>query len=379
MIELAYFGHDAGDAAIRRRVSALESDGVNVTGFMMRRDAPVETGWTNIDLGQTRDGAMVQRIASIFSGAKAAAAHVDALRRADVILARNLDMLACAFETKRRLGLDTPVIYECLDIHRHLSRTDAAGAALRRLEKSLLERCSGLIVSSPAFLKQHFERYYPGAYTPYLLENRLTEGDAFGPRPSAAAPEASTGALRIGWFGNLRCERSFRALLGAADQLGDAVEIILRGKPSRNEITIFEPEIEKRANVNYGGPYKAPGDLAAIYKSVDVVWSGDYMEAGQNSVWLLPNRLYEGGYFATPPIAPAGTQTAAWIDKRRTGFVIDEPVEDSLPRLLDSLTADRSRIVDCRNALLAWPVSDFVQPVGTLSALLEDVLGRSQA
>jgi hypothetical protein len=63
MIRVAFFGHDAGDAAVRRRVRAMQDDGVSVRGFMMRRQDDVATEWDNIDLGQTRDGAFVQRVA----------------------------------------------------------------------------------------------------------------------------------------------------------------------------------------------------------------------------------------------------------------------------------------------------------------------------
>ena len=61
MIRVAFFGHDAGDAAVRRRVRAMQDDGLSVRGFMMRRQSDVVTEWENIDLGQTRDGAFVQR------------------------------------------------------------------------------------------------------------------------------------------------------------------------------------------------------------------------------------------------------------------------------------------------------------------------------
>ena len=99
---LAYFGHDAGDAAVRRRVQALGDDGIQVTGFMMRRGEVTATPWQNVDLGQTHDGAFLQRARQIFAGAGIAAKHRDELAQADVICARNLDMLACAFLAKRK-------------------------------------------------------------------------------------------------------------------------------------------------------------------------------------------------------------------------------------------------------------------------------------
>ena len=94
---VAFFGHDAGDAAVRRRVQAFRDDGISVTGFMMRRGEADQTAWDNIDLGRTHDGAFLQRIRQVFAGADIAAKQRDVLLDADVIYARNLDMLACAF------------------------------------------------------------------------------------------------------------------------------------------------------------------------------------------------------------------------------------------------------------------------------------------
>ena len=34
---VAYFGHDVSDAAVRRRILALEQDGLGVIGFTKRR------------------------------------------------------------------------------------------------------------------------------------------------------------------------------------------------------------------------------------------------------------------------------------------------------------------------------------------------------
>ena len=174
MTKVAFFGHDAGDAAVRRRVQAMQDDGLAVTGFMMRRKDDVATDWDNVDLGKTRDGAFLQRVLRIFSGARVAANSLDALASVDVIYARNLDMLACAFLAKHYTRLKTPVVYESLDVHRLLTREDFIGKALRWVEKSLLRRTIGLVVSSPAFLTNHFEKYYRGLYTPFLaLVRRL--------------------------------------------------------------------------------------------------------------------------------------------------------------------------------------------------------------
>ena len=43
MTRIAFFGHDAADAAVRRRVQGFRDDGLDVVGFTMRRRDDVVT------------------------------------------------------------------------------------------------------------------------------------------------------------------------------------------------------------------------------------------------------------------------------------------------------------------------------------------------
>jgi succinoglycan biosynthesis protein ExoL len=380
MTRIAFFGHDAADAAVRRRVRGFLDDGLEVTGFMMRRRDPGTLEYENVDLGETRDGAFVQRIRQVFAGARRAAADRAKLAAADVIYARNLDMLACAFLARRHAGLVTPVIYESLDVHRLLTRPDFIGKAMRRLEHSLLKRTVGLIVSSPGFIRNHFEKHYAGDYRAFLVENRLVAGASYGARPGVPGAGASgaTRPLRLGWVGNLRCKRSFELLCQLADQFPDQLEVRLHGVPSRTEIAVFEPLIDVRPNMTFFGRYRSPEDLAGIYDNLDVVWAGDFMEAGYNSVWLLPNRIYEGGYYCTPSIAPSGTETAAWLTQHDCGILVDEPLDQTLPQLIASLVADRGPITARAVALARAPDNTFIQPPGFLASIVACCLSRSR-
>lgn len=375
MTRIAFFGHDAADAAVRRRVQGFRDDGLEVTGFTMRRRDDVTVDWDNIDLGRTFDGAYTQRIRAIFRGARLAAAHHEKLARAEIIYARNLDMLATAFLARRYARLETPVIYEALDVHRILTREDPIGLAFRRMEGALLKRAKRLVVSSPGFLANYFEKRHPGRYTATLIENRLAAGADYGPRPTA--PASVSGPLRVGWVGVLRCRRSLGLLIDSARALGPRVAIHLHGVPALTEIPDFHDRIKDVPNLTFHGRYRSPEDLARIYSGLDVVWAGDFMEAGYNSVWLLPNRLYEGGYYAVPPLAPAGTQTAAWADARGVGFNLSEDLVSTLPRLLEELSIDRSPIAERRARLLALPDSTFVAERGELAALIRDALGQT--
>jgi succinoglycan biosynthesis protein ExoL len=377
MIRIAFFGHDAGDAAVRRRVQGFLDDGLAVTGFMMRRGDGVTTDWENIDLGRTYDAALLQRIKAIINGARKAAAHRAKLAAADIIYARNLDMLATAFLARRMACLHTPVIYECLDVHRLLTREDFIGFIFRRIEGGLLRRSKRLVVSSPAFIRNHFERRHAGRFKAVLVENRLAAGADGGPRPGPRPPSTPQEPLRIGWFGVLRCRRSLGLLLTVARTFGDKVRIVMHGRPALSEILDFHEQIHGLDNVVYNGPYKAPEDLGRIYSGVDAVWAGDFMEAGYNSLWLLPNRLYEGGYHAAPAIAPAGTETARWSAELDAGFAVDEDLTENLPALVCRLIADRNLVATKRQRLLDLPAATFVQPRGVFRSMMESVLAES--
>ncbi|HVY88056.1 MAG TPA: hypothetical protein VG942_04260 [Hyphomonadaceae bacterium] len=371
---VAFFGHDAADAAVRRRVQGFRDDGLDVIGFMMRRQGNVGVDWKNVDLGRTFDGKFRQRLASIWRGARIAAEARDELAKADVIYARNLDMLATAFLAKRFARLKTPVIYEALDVHRLLTRKDLVGLTLRRIEGALLSRCRRLVVSSPGFLENYFEVRHRGRYRAALIENRLAAGADYGSRPARETSSTDGRPLRIGWVGNLRCWRSFGLLLEIARQYGKHVHIVMHGAPALTEIPDFHARIQGLTNVVLHGRYRAPEDLAKIYSGLDVVWAGDFMEAGYNSSWLLPNRLYEGGYYAVPPIAPAATETARWIRDRGVGFIVEEDLARTLPELVERLDHHRDFIAVRRSRLLDLPDETFVAPRGELAGLISDAL-----
>ena len=375
-MKIAFFGHDASDAAIRRRVVALEAAGYPVTGFMMRRDEDRPRLWENVDLGQTYDGAYGQRLQAIYQGSEIALRHQDVLRDAGLFYARNLDMLICTIIVRQRLGLAIPVVYECLDVHHLLSQQNVMGLALRAVERRLIRETSLLVYSSPAFEREYFAKHFAGLYQPFLLENRLVPGETLAARLRQAS--TSSGKLRIGWFGILRCARSLSLLTALAAQYPEDIEIIIRGIPAETQVPDFAAEIAAHPNIHFGGPYEAPQDLDEIYNSVDLVWAGDFYQAGQNSRWLLPNRIYEGGYFATPAIAPAASETGNWVSRREAGFSLPEPLEVSLPALVQQLLARPEAIREKASVLAGLSDEIFIQPDDEMKKLIAAALGSAR-
>ena len=59
-------------------------------------------------------------------------------------------------------------------------------------------------------------------------------------------------------------------------------------------------------------------------------WAIDYYECGQNSTWLLPNRIYEASLYGAVPMALNGVETGRWLSVRAAGVVLNEPLEQEL-------------------------------------------------
>ena len=343
MVRILYLVHDLNDPAVRRRVMMLQAGGAEIVlaGFSRRANplAGVD-GIEPIDLGRTHDGRFLHRVASVGRAAITLSARLADAVRPDIIVGRNLEMLALAHRANALMGGDIPVVYECLDIHRLMLRDDVTGQALRAVERRLARRAALLVTSSPAFLRHYFERFGQAELPTILLENRVLElADEPGAASFGTTPAPADGMpWRIGWFGALRCRKSLALLSRLAREMDGRVEVVLRGRPAYDQFPDFDRAVAEAPHLVFAGPYRNPEDLARIYADVHFAWLPDFFEEGLNSDWLLPNRLYEGCRYGTVPLAMAGTETARFLDERGVGLTIAEPTVEALSRLLNACT-----------------------------------------
>ena len=127
MLHVLYLVHDVSDPAVRRRITMLRAGGARVTlaGFRRTADPVAEIeGLEPIDLGATRDGRFGQRVASVAKAALSIGSKLRSMPRPDLIIARNLEMLALARRARTAFQATVPIVYECLDIHRLVLRND---------------------------------------------------------------------------------------------------------------------------------------------------------------------------------------------------------------------------------------------------------------
>ncbi|WP_026060295.1 glycosyltransferase [Pseudaminobacter salicylatoxidans] len=341
MLHVLYLVHDLCDPAVGRRVSMLQAGGARVTlaGFRRRETVPGFDGIVPIDLGVTENRAFGQRLLAVAKAALTLGTKLKRIDRPDVVIGRNLEMLALANRARAMFGADIPIVYECLDIHRLLLGQGGVARSMRGAERFFGRNAALLLTSSPAFVRDYFEAYGQSHAPVLLLQNKMLQlsgaDAAFHPTPSP--PEGEP--WRIGWFGALRCTKSLKLLAEFTRAMDGHFEVVLRGRPAHVEFEDFDGFVVSEPHMRFEGAYRNPQDLPAIYGEVHFSWAIDFFEEGMNSKWLLPNRLYEGCRFGAVPLAMKGTETARFLAERRIGLLLDEPRADRLAALLAGISA----------------------------------------
>ncbi|RWC23007.1 MAG: glycosyl transferase family 1 [Mesorhizobium sp.] len=376
MLHVLYLVHDVSDPAVRRRIIMLKAGGAQVTLVGFRRTAsPVADveGLRPIDLGATRDGRFAQRLAAVTKAAVSIGSNLGSMPRPDLIIARNLEMLALARRARSAFQATVPIVYECLDIHRLVLRDDFLGKAMRGAERYLARDVMLLVTSSPAFIANYFKPFGQIAAPVELLENKYFEPAAVALDDRMVADDPVAPPWRIGWFGALRCRRSLELLAEFSRRLDGRFEIVLRGRPALSEFPDFHGFVEAEPWLSFGGPYRNPEDMATIYREVHFSWAIDFFEQGLNSEWLLPNRLYEGCRFGAVPISMANTETGRFLDRQGIGVLLPQATPEALEAALGDM--DEHRFGMLRARVLARNPRTWSHDRSDCRALVEKLRG----
>lgn len=362
---ILYLAHDLDDSAIWRRHDMLCKGGAMVRLAGFRRGTGDLQG-SALVLGQTRNGQMAARVVTVLRTLPKLASTFRDGPAPDVIMARNLEMLALAVSMRRQFP-KARIVYELLDVHRLLLGPGPISRTLRAVEAGLMRQTTLVIVSSPGFVRHYLRPFHRPARQVALVENK----PLLSVMPDQSVP--AEGPIRIGWFGVLRCAWSLAML----DRLtrGDPGRwrVVLRGKPALDVMPDFHAIHQSNPDLHYLGPYRSPEDLAAIYAEIDISWLIDRYEAGGNSDWLLPNRLYEGSAHGAVPLTIDGTEVAARLRTLGVGMIAQHPSEQGLGAALSGV--DRACIATLRAALTAMPRATWeagLDDCRALVALLED-------
>lgn len=363
---ILYLTFDLCDAATWRRVSMLKMGGARVTVAGFHRNTPPQGDKDThvIPLGHTENGRFTKRIMAVLRARLKLKATLAKIDPPDILLARNLETLALAPRIKKIYPHLRGVVYECLDIHRLQLGQSIPSRLVRTVERHLLGYTNLILTSSPAFVRNYFFQNLNTHIPVKIVENKCLPDQPVAKQPSRRGP------IRIGWFGVLRCKASLECLDAFTRRHPGAFRVILRGKPSLNAIPDFYALVKANADMSYEGPYKAE-DLSKIYGEVHLSWGIDRYEAGANSEWLLPNRLYEGSCFGAVPIALKGTETARFLDTKGLGVIVSGVQPGALAAIAnithDDVSEYREHLLAAPSDLWAFTQADCVDLVETLA------------
>ena len=380
MTKVLYLVHDLDDPATGRRVGMLEAGGaqVQLAGFR-RATTPLDR--TATVLGQTHNGRFVQRGLSALRVLGRAGGIVQG-KAPDVILARSLEMLPLArrLQSLAAPGCTPRLVYEVLDVHRLMLGTGMRAASLRMIEGRLCRTVAQVLVSSTRFDEAYFRRYGQIKAPLALIENKVWNPAAPKDSPDGTSPSRSgtgTGTITIGWFGILRCAASLRCLDAVCRHGQGRIKLVLRGRPARDSIPDFHQTVRDNPHITFHGAYSYPDDLARIYGEIDIAWLIDRMDAGGNSDWLLPNRLYESGAHGIVPLALDGTETGSYLKKRDLGLLVPQLDPQSLGHLLDGV--DDTALAALRARIVAQDPHNWRMTQDDCAALVDLLAGRQAA
>ncbi len=325
-----------------KRIAAFQAQGRGVIGFTFHRvrDKPdVPPTWENIHLGTTYNRRYLQRLGVFASCIGVLWKHRKQLADCGVLYVVNTDNAMLALLGRAFAGRRIPLVLELADIQPAMTGSGVVSKNLRAVERAVLKRTALLVTTSPGFVTNYFQPVQQFTGDIFLLENKVYPSHQLPPPVATGHDPIHSGRPGvIGCFGALRCPRSLEIMHALAQQLGDRVRFVLRGYPAGTLAGDFEKLLGQLSNLQFGGPYQYPGDLAEMYSGIDLNWCFDMSDPNGNSAWLLPNRIYEGGCFGIPAIAAKGTETGRWIEENQLGWTFEAPLESSLAHFLTTLS-----------------------------------------
>ncbi|MDB6071360.1 MAG: putative glucosyltransferase protein [Verrucomicrobiales bacterium] len=351
---IACFAHERGDARVMKRVSAFQKLGWTVHGYMFHRlrdrvdPAPF---WDHVELGITENRKYLKRLLVFLRSLAILWQHRQKLALADAFYVVNTDNALLALAGRWMSGAHrkkhnpsappAPLILELADVQPAMLGSGIRGRLMRAMERWVLAKTALLVTTSPGFVREYFTPLQDFTGRVFLLENRIYPSTGLiPPAPAAADPQPIREGRPwvVGLFGAFRCRRSIELMKMLAARFPDQLHFYLRGYPSGVDAPGIAALLNTLPNLEWAGAYQYPADLPDIYRRIDLNWTLDFSDPGTNSAWLLPNRIYEGGFFHCPALADAGTETGRWVTSHGVGWTVAEPFADSLTAFFETLT-----------------------------------------
>ena len=320
----------------RKTALMLQNEGAQVTmlGFT-RNNFPTSSSQELLveSLGSLSHGSYFTRILKLLK-------FLSVLRKRakqhDVIYSFTLDTLLIS--KLALVGQKKKWVYQIQDIRAIYFGDSWKNKLARFLERTLLKRVDLLVVSSLDFYIGHFKKNYNfDERRVHVVENKLIKGSV---KPEVAS-KPSSGKISIGYFGVMRCIRSWDILREFAKLNPNKVEVYLRGKTLA--VPTLTEEVKDIANVEYGGVYKSPDDLNELYNKVDIVWACYPYSDQSFGNWQMARtiRFYEACAFGKPVIVQKGTPQAKDALQHNLGLEIDMADPSECIKQLESISSEK--------------------------------------
>ena len=325
-----------------KRITMLQQAGFDVEAVAFERDyhsGRMPECEVTV-LGKIAHGRYLQRIFKIFC---ALPAMRRVIKRNHVIYTSGTDMAFMALVAG--LGLGKPVVVEIGDIREVQVASGIKGRVVRFFDKLFVNSWSFLVATTPSFIDVYYREWLKSSVPAMVIENKIEADFAEeilqkGIQSPVDGKPLIDRPLRIGYFGGLRCEWSWRVLEAFAMAKPEDVKIVLSGY-------VMDPQdlpeqIEKYPNVTYLGQYKSPHDLPELYGGVDLIW-GCYQPIGPddwNLRWARPNRFYESCLFQTPIVSRFGSCDSVDVKRYEIGLIIEDEDIHKVANCLCKIKAD---------------------------------------
>jgi len=317
-----------------KRIKSLERLGCNnkVLAFE-RKYIPVNKNNRNyIVIGKLEKRKYYKRILPFV---KAFTTIRNNIKRADIIYIFGLDLLLLVWVARLFIKKKNKIIYEVGDIRSVLIGDNIHSIFLRWLERFLMKYIGLLVVTSEAYVIGYFKKIQGIKNIEYQVIENKVDSKVFDKLVFTKYIKKRD-VLTIGYFGLLRCKRSWEILKKVAIQGGKRVEIHVRGVAIDPKNLI--KDVENISNIVYYGPYVAPDELPIIYGMVDIIWACYPFNKNKigNWLWARTNRFYEACFLNKPIIAQKQTEDCKVVEKLQIGLCLDlSNIQKSVEQLLN--------------------------------------------
>lgn len=261
------------------------------------------------------------------------------------IVTSSLDMLLIA-RLATMFG-DYDIRHQVRDLHALQLEKGLRSSLLRFIERLLLRRVSKVVVSSPKFASEYYDRLYSGEIV--LLENvpQAVVWKGFERR------RCDDGVFVIGYIGILRYKESLYRLIETVERMvneGFRIKVVFAGGGSPENLADIQGRITVEDAFSFSGPYEYARDIKGLYKDVDLIYAV-YDEHNLNCQLAMPNKFYESILSGIPILVARNTFVGEETERHGIGQVVSVDEPDNLYSVLRDVFEAESWYTSASQAL----------------------------